>query len=251
MQETYDRIIECILSSGRRLTERTGKIADIGITKKDLTEEDIRIERDLKAIIEPLGEAHSVFAEEENDNYAATDHVWVIDPISGTSTFINGLPHYGIVLTHIYKGESQFAVVYDPSVNELFTAYRGEGAFLNGEKIEVRTQPSNKVILAISSAWHDPEKAEKTKELLSGYDLTDSLGSMAVNYCQVACGRYDGLVSMTKDAFPDFAGCLIVNEAGGKATNFEGDINIRPSDRTFIAGTGSFHQALHSYLCKI
>lgn len=152
MQIDYQKIIDFILTSGKRLATRAGNIADIGITKTDLTEEDLAIERGLKNIISSFGNDHVLYAEEENDLFQKTDNIWVIDPISGTESFIRGLPHYSIVLTHLVKHKAVFAAVYDPSVDELFTAYLNKGAFLNGQPIKV-SQGCDKIILRPSNVW--------------------------------------------------------------------------------------------------
>ena len=84
MEINYKQLLDFIKSSGERLKKRTGKIADIGITKTDLTEEDIAIERGFKNIISSFGNDHILYAEEENDVFNQFENVWVVDPISGT-----------------------------------------------------------------------------------------------------------------------------------------------------------------------
>jgi myo-inositol-1(or 4)-monophosphatase len=72
-----------------------------------------------------------------SNTFTNSENVWIIDPISNTLNFIHGLPHYSVVLSHVYKSELLFAVVYDPSTQEMFTAEKGKGAFLNDIKISV------------------------------------------------------------------------------------------------------------------
>jgi len=98
MAVDYQKVIDFMLVSGKRLVMRAGKIADIGIIKKDLTEEDLAIERGLKEIITSFGSDHALFAEEENDVFQESKNVWAVDPISSTSSFIKGLPHYALWL---------------------------------------------------------------------------------------------------------------------------------------------------------
>ena len=240
-QIDYKKIIDFILLSGKRLSTRAGNIKDIGITKTDLTEEDLAIERGLKEIISSFGNDHSLYAEEENTSFQNSKHVWVIDPISGTINFIQGLPHYSIVVSHLADRKVVFAAVFDPAVNELFTAYAGKGAFLNDKPIRV-SMGSSKIILRPSMAWNDPEVIKRAAEALKNFNIENNRFSMAVNYCAVAAGRADGVAAFTKDSFPEFAGSLIVREAGGIFTNIEGKSNIQPNDRIFLSGNPSCYQ---------
>ena len=246
----YTKILSFIKDSGKRLKERSGKIADIGITKINLTEEDIRIERGFKEILASFGENHVLYAEEENDLFIDNDNVWVADPISGTKCFIKGEPHYAIVIAHVLKGKVVFSAVYDPSVDELFTAYIDRGAFLNDVPIKV-SQGKNKIILRPSSQWKEPEIIKNAEEALTFYEVENNTYSMAVNYCSVACGRFDGIVSFTKDSFPEFAGGFILQQAGGSFTNIHGNSDIASHDRIFIGGNSKVYSEIFSLIKKL
>ncbi len=244
----YQLIIDYVLTTGARLREKTGKLADIGITKKDLTEEDLAIERGFAELISQFGQDHVLFAEEEHDVFSSADHLWVVDPISGTSNIIKGMPHYAIVATHVFKHEPIFTVVYDPSVNELFTAQKGKGAFLNDKAIHVSTNTTAPLSLNFNYffGWKDTIQAHRIWQSLMTHNTYRNKQSFAVNYCNVACGRYDGVVALTKDTFPEFAGSLLIREAGGVFTNATGNDLFNPTDRIFIGG----NPAVHSQLIK-
>lgn len=252
MDTLYKKIIEQVVSSGKRIREKSGKIKDIGITKNNLTEEDIRIERELKQIIKEFNPKHEFYAEEENENFLDADDVWAVDPISGTRVFINGLPHYGIVAAHIHNHEVQFAVVYDPSMDDLYTAYKNKGAYLNRQKISLKkvSSGSPKIIFNLSLGWKDTTTARKIFYALSEFELYRVFGSHAVNDSLVACGKYNGVVCLAKDSFPYFASSLIIREAGGVFTNINGDKNIKPSDRVFIGGDKETYFKLKSVVEK-
>ncbi len=246
MGTLYDTIINQIVSSGKRIREKSGTIQDIGITKAYLTEEDIRIERELKQIVKQSHPRHEFYAEEENDNALDADDVWVVDPISGTHLFITGLPHYATVAAHVHKHEVQFGAVYDPSMDTLYTAYKNRGAYLNGQRISVKDPggASPKVIFNLALGWKDTAIARDTFRQLNGFELYRLLGSHAVNDCLVACGKCNGVVCLAKDSFPYFASSLIIKEAGGLFTNLEGDENIKSTDRVFIGGDRKTYQTL-------
>ena len=246
MRTLYDTIINHIVSSGKRIRDKSGTIQDIGITKAYLTEEDIRIERELKEIVKQSRPRHAFYAEEENDNVLDADDVWVVDPISGTRLLIAGLPHYAIVAAHVHEHEVQFGAVYDPSIDTLYTAYRNRGAYLNGQRISVKDLDgeSPRVIFNLALDWKDTAIARDTFRQLDGFELYRLLGSHAVNDCLVASGKCNGVVCLAKDRFPYFASSLIIKEAGGLFTNLEGDENIKSTDRVFIGGDKKTYQTL-------
>lgn len=252
MNALYKKIIEQIVSSGKRIREKSGKIQDIGVTKKNLTEEDIRIERELKQIVKEFNPKHEFYAEEENENFLEAEDVWIVDPISGTRVFIDGLPHYGIVAAHVHNHEIQFAAVYDPSMDDLYTACRNKGAYLNGQKIFVKNNPEKpRVIFNLSLGWKDTANAKKILYELCDFEFYRVLGSHAVNDSLVACGKYNGVVCLAKDSFPYFASSLLIREAGGIFTNINGEENLKPSDRVFIGGNKETYQKLKSIVEKI
>ncbi len=237
--EKAKQLIEFITESGKRIATKSGNIKDIGILKQYLTEEDLTIERGIKEITSHISGTSSFYAEEEHDNFIDDESVWVCDPISGTKLFIQGLPNYTIVASHISKGEVDFAVVYNPSNGDLYTADSENGAFLNGTRLSITTKPAKRIIFAPTGNGSVSEELIKSiKDKLSeSFEVSPSQGSMAINYCLVASGKFDGVVSITKDSFPEFAGCFIANRAGYTATNISGDKTIKPSDRLFACGS--------------
>jgi len=116
--------------------------------------------------------------------------------------------------------------------------------FLNGKRIKVNQNSQNKIILRISHGWKRPDIAEKIDRTLAGYEIENNRYSMAVNYCRVASGYFDGIISLTKDSFLEFAGGLIIREAGGKFTNLKGQSDITSTDRVFIGGNPKSYEKL-------
>jgi myo-inositol-1(or 4)-monophosphatase len=222
----YNDLIQKIVDLGNQLPSIAGKIADIGEKKQCLTAKDIEIENELSKIILKFEGGHSIYAEELHSNFIKEDNVWVIDPISNTFNFIHGLPHYTIVLSHIHKGVIMFAVVYDPSTKELFTAEKGSGTFLNGQKVSVSKNNDDIALLVgphLSPKGVYREGTLKILERLSKIGNIRTFGSVGLHYAYVACGRVHGAVTKNKDTFPEFAGKLLVEEAGGKFTDFHGN----------------------------
>lgn len=150
------------------------------------------------------------------------------------------------MVAHVVNSVAFFAAVYDPSASNLWTAYKGKGALLNGEKLSVKRESTQKIILKVSDLWKDESILRKISSGLVGYEVEYSTYSCAVNHGLVASGQYDGVIDLAKDSFPEFAGGLIVREAGGQFTNIEGHSEIQPSDRIFIGGNPETYPKLFS-----
>ena len=247
-----NELIEYVVRTGRKLVDKSGKIADIGVKKQYCTEEDIRIERELKELISRMLDNSQFYSEEENYDFIDAESIWIVDPISGTKRFIEGTGHYAIVVSHMQNGKVDFAVVYNPTVDKLYVADKTDGVLINNKRVNILKSNKKKLIYAPSYGWKDIDKVEALKiELKQEYDIYPSQGSFAVNYCLVAEGIFDGVVSLTKDAFPEFAGLFIANKSGLIATNINGDKNIKPNDRVFVCGSEENYEHLLKLTRKI
>lgn len=243
MVDMYKEIVDKIIELGNLLLPVAGNVSDIGEKKSWLTEWDLKIETELTSLINSFSGEHSVFAEEISDTYSEAENVWIIDPISNTVNFIHGLPHYAIVLSHLHKGEVVFAVVYDPSTQELFTAEKGKGTTLNGQKITVSNRTDDLMILVGPHLNPASQYREATLQILTEASLLGTVrtfGSLGVHYAYVACGRVDVALSKNKDTFPEFAGKLLVEEAGGRFTDFSGN-PLTVATHGIIASSGKMH----------
>lgn len=238
MQEVYKQILNFMVKSGQRIKSRAGNIPDIGIAKQWLTEEDVAIERGFKEIISSLGNGHFLYAEEENDNFTRAEHLWVADPISNTRSFIYGLPHYAIVISYLNKGAPMFAAVYDPAMGEMYTAYKDKGAFLNDKQIHVRkSQGKPRLILNISYVgWDSNPIVPELFKLSDKFTAYRNNSSVAVNYGYVATGKFDNFISLVKDVFPEYAGSLLITEAGGVFQTLDMRDSLKTTDRVFVGG---------------
>ncbi len=242
----YKKIIQLSKNKGEKLAKYAGRIKDIGVTKKFLTKLDVEIEREFVKLITSFPGNHAIFAEEENYSHEQAENVWIIDPISSTLNFIRGIPHYAIAASHLIKSKVVFALIYDPSVQELFLAFKGRGATLNGQRIKVSNNNSSEKLLLyeFSSRLFDLQKGlDLMKDLSSFGRVKKSFGSLAVHYSYVACGRVDGAITVNKDTFPEFAGKLLVEEAGGKVSDFRGN-QLTINTRGVIFTNGLIHRKI-------
>jgi len=235
----YPEVLDFIQASGRRIVKQAGTLADIGTKKRFLTDEDLRIERELLTLTQRLFPGDGFLAEEEHDTVPTETSYWVCDPISGTRTFLAGLAHFGIAVARVADGKPVFAAVYDPTMDELFEACAGAGALCNKKPLRVTDAPGPdgpRVLFNLTYEYEAPDEAERIWHDLAGYDTYRNTNSFGVNYGHVAMGRYDGFVSLTKDAFPEVAGSLIVREAGGKFVCLDGGDEVRAAGRRFLGG---------------
>jgi myo-inositol-1(or 4)-monophosphatase len=182
------------------------------------------------AIIEVLHQAyptHAILAEESGAS-GKSDYEWVIDPIDGTANFIHNYPHYAVSIALRHNGVLSQAVIYDPVRNDLFTATRGDGAFLNNRRIRVsrRTKLSECLIGISYPAKPDITIRAIAAEFASLTRATAGIrrtGSAVLDLAYIASGRLDGYLSFGLKPWDLAAGALLVQEAGGLVTDFAGD----------------------------
>ena len=206
------------------------------------------------AIIEVLRQAypqHSILAEESGASgatLAESDYQWIIDPLDGTTNFLHGFPQYCVSIALAVKGAVNHGVIYDPTRNELFTASKGGGAFLNDRRIRV----SKKIQLQdclIGTGFPTRDMHNFERYLAMFKDLTPKCagirrpGAAALDLAYVACGRYDGFWEMGLSAWDMAAGALMIKEAGGLVTDFSGEDGYLTAG-TIIAATPKAFPAL-------
>ena len=185
------------------------------------------------AIIEVISEAypqHTILAEESGHHqasHASDDYLWIIDPLDGTTNFLHGFPHYCVAIGLQHRGQMTQAVVYDPAHNDLFTATRGSGAFLNDRRIRVsKKRDLSKALLNVSVPCRDVEHLEQhwsiLKKLIQNTSAVRHCGAAALDLAYVACGRCDGFWELGLSPWDIAAGSLLVQEAGGLVTDRHG-----------------------------
>ena len=189
-----------------------------------------------QAIIETLLTAypgHGILAEETGNTHGAkhSDYVWIIDPLDGTTNFIHGFPVYCVSIAMAFKGKIEHAVVYDPTRNDLFTATRGRGAFMNDRRIRVSKRTQLKDCLISTGFPFRPGDNFKNYMAMMA-DLmprTAGLrrpGAAALDLAYVAAGFADGFFESGLSIWDVAAGSLLVTEAGGLMGNFTGEADF-------------------------
>lgn len=190
-----------------------------------------------KAIIETLLTAypdHGIWAEESGQREGRgrdRDHVWIIDPLDGTTNFIHGFPVYCVSIALMVKGRIEQAVVYDPTRNDLFCATRGRGAYLNDRRIRVAKRTTLRDSLLSTGFPFRPGDRFKTYMAMLGDVMplcagVRRPGSAALDLAYVAAGFSDGFFEMGLSPWDVAAGSLLVTEAGGLVGNFTGEADF-------------------------
>ena len=189
-----------------------------------------------QAIIETLLTAypgHGILAEESGSEHGAKDSefVWIIDPLDGTTNFIHGLPVYCVSIALAVKGKIEQAVVYDPSRNDLFTATKGRGAYMNDRRIRVskRTQ-LNESLISTGFPFRQGDNFNQYLQMMGDVmQRTAGLrrpGAAALDLAYVAAGYTEGFFELGLQPWDVAAGSLLVTEAGGLVGNFTGEADF-------------------------
>ncbi len=192
-----------------------------------VTEYDLAVEAFLKRELPPLCPGAIFYGEEEAEN-ADPSRGWafIVDPIDGTTNFVRGLRQSAISVALARDGQVEYAVVFDPYKNEMFSARRGGGAFLNGAPIRVSGKPLAEGIFGMGTAIYRREYLEPTmrvtEQLFRRACDFRRLGAAALDLCDVACGRVELFFEYSLCPWDFAAGSLIITEAGGHISTLQG-----------------------------
>ena len=212
-----------------------------------------------QAIIETLLTAypdHGIWAEESGREHGAqhSEFVWIIDPLDGTTNFIHGLPVYCVSIALAVKGKIEQAVVYDPTRNDLFTATKGRGAYLNDRRLRVSKRTQLKDSLISTGFPYRPDSNFSHYLTMMG-DLMQRTaglrrpGAAALDLAYVAAGYTEGFFELGLQPWDVAAGSLLVTEAGGLVGNFTGDADFLEQGEC-LAGTPKVYGQMVSVLGK-
>jgi myo-inositol-1(or 4)-monophosphatase len=221
------------------------------VTEVDQAAEAIIIETLLTAY-----PGHGIWAEESGKEHGAKDSefVWIIDPLDGTTNFIHGLPTYCVSIALAVKGKVEQAVIYDPTRNDLFTATKGRGAYLNNRRIRVakRTELKDCLISTGFPYRHDDDLNTYLRLMGEMIQRTAGLrrpGAAALDLAYVAAGYTDGFFELGLQPWDVAAGSLLITEAGGLVGNFSGESNFL-EQRECMAGNPRIYGQMVATLGK-
>ena len=252
-------ITKACMKASRSLIRDFGEIENLQVSSKGpgdfVTSADKRTER---ILIDELQKAHpeyGIITEETGViNKSNFKNRWIIDPIDGTMNFLNGIPQFAISIGYEEEGEILCGVIFNPIMNELFCAEKGNGAYLNNSRIRVSNKKKITDALLVTGG---PKGASKIKDKIYSEYINVSnnvsnvrkFGSAALDMAYVACGRFDGYWQRELNYWDIAAGIIILKEAGGFISFFEEDINA-PIKKNILATNSSIHEQLKDLIDK-
>lgn len=224
-----DFAIDTARKAGALLKDNVGRIGSIEFkgAVDIVTDVDRKSEALIIDAIKKAFPSHGILAEESPELKQDSPFKWIIDPLDGTTNYSHGFPFFCVSIGLEISGEVVFGVVYDPMMDELFTAEKGKGATLNGKKIAVSAIGElGKSLLATGFPYDLRSSADNNLDFFSEFSLRAQAirraGSAALDLCYIASGRFDGYWEMKLKPWDVAAGSLIVSESGGKITGFSG-----------------------------
>lgn len=257
MTDKYLKVaVEAALKSGHFIKKSVGKIGSISYKSRNniVTDVDKASEAMIIKMISAKFPKHSFLAEESLASGNESSYRWIIDPLDGTSNFARSFPFFCVSIALEHGGALLAGVVYDPMRNELFHASRGGGAYLNKKTIRVsKVKKLADGFLATGFSYKKSKRFESLvsfKRFLMRTMAVRRAGSAALDLAYVACGRFDGFWEMDLNPWDSAAGTLLVTEAGGKVTRFDGT-KYTPYDKDILATNFLIHNQMSKVLVKI
>ena len=244
-------LLQATYAAGEIIKTRFG--GAFGIENKEginnlVTEIDTLAENKIIEIISGQFPDHTLITEETGTIDHQSDYQWIIDPIDGTVNFAHGIPICCVSIALKHKEDLILGAVYNPMMNEFFFAEKGKGAFLNDQAIHVSKKSDfAKACLVTGFPYQWPEGGEHPLRIFDRFVMKGlpvrRLGSAALDLCWVACGRFDGFWELNLQSYDVAAGYLLVEEAGGKVSNFSG-IGYSVFDKQTLATNGVIHDEM-------
>ena len=252
-------IIRACMKASRSLIRDFGELENLQVSSKGpgdfVSSSDKRTE---KILIEELQKAHpeyGIITEESGIiNKSNTKNRWIIDPIDGTMNFLNGIPQFAISVGYEEDNEIKCGVIFNPIMNEMFCAEKGNGAYLNNSRIRVSNKKGLKNALLVTGG---PKGNSKIKDKIFSEYINVSknvsnvrkFGSAALDIAYVACGRFDGYWQRELNYWDIAAGIIILKEAGGFVDFFEDDPKL-PIKKNILASNANIYDELRQLINK-
>jgi myo-inositol-1(or 4)-monophosphatase len=232
MQPMLNIAIRAAHRAGDFIVRKINKLPDLQVEVKARNDFVSEVDREAEArIIEDLLKSypdHGIVAEESGQIEGKGEYRWIIDPLDGTTNYLHGFPQYAVSIACEHRGRLAHGVIYDPFKQELFAASRGDGATLNNRRIRVsKIKSVEGALIGTGFPFKNPADLDEFLQLFSAFFKSASdmrrAGSAALDLAYVAAGRLDGFWESGLNAWDMAAGALIVREAGGIVTDYQGD----------------------------
>jgi myo-inositol-1(or 4)-monophosphatase len=244
--------VEAALAGGDVLSRYYHSESDLQVSYKGIlnlvTEADTESEQTIVRLLRSRFPEASILAEESGRSDGDSAARFVIDPLDGTTNFAHGYPMFAVSIAYEENGHVVCGVVFDPIREELFTASRGGGAFLNGRRLSVsKTKALQQALLVTGFPYDLRDDLEDSLRAFRAFMGVSRAvrrdGSAALDLCYLAAGRFDAFWEEKLGPWDTAAGALIVEEAGGRVTDFFGDA-FHYTEKTIAASNGHLHPAM-------
>jgi len=252
-EQERDVAIEAALQAGNLIRMHAGRLSNEQIKEKSLhnllTVVDDEAQRLIMSILMDVFPAYGFLAEEQTEHHNKPGIArWIIDPIDGTTNFAHGVPPYAVSIALQVEEEVVVGVILDASQDELFTATKGGGFYVNGVKKQVSAHTDLKNALLTTGfpyrEWdHIDAYLDVLRHFMASAQAVRRTGASVIDLAYLAAGRFDGLFKMGYEIWDVAAGSLMIQEAGGMLTDFDGG-DTWLTERRLVASNGLIHQAL-------
>ncbi|HQU45320.1 MAG TPA: inositol monophosphatase family protein [Pirellulales bacterium] len=214
-----------------------------------VTEADLASQQAIREVLLGAFPDHGFLAE-ENEQIASRcdDYRWIVDPLDGTMNYVHAVPNFAVSIALEQRGEVVVGTVYDPVSGECFSAARGRGAWLNGKRLRASGATDLAQALVAVSFSAKVRRDDREIDVMLRAQGTRRMGSSAINLCYVAAGRFDGYWSTSTKIWDIAAGALLVAEAGGVITAFDGGPLAIDRPQFIAASTPELHRELLNLL---
>ena len=250
---------EAARKTGRVLRRDFGEVEQLQVSHKGpsdfVTAADIKAEKTLRAELQKARPRFGFLMEESGEIQGEDGkHRWIIDPIDGTTNFLHGIPHFAISIGLEMEGEMIAGLVYNPIVEEVFWAEKGQGAFLNDKRLRVSARNRmSEAVMATGIPFHGRPGHEPFIDQM-GRVMNDvagirRMGAASLDLAYVAAGRFEGFWEAGLQPWDIAAGVLLVREAGGFVTDFKGDKNVLASGNV-VAANAKLHKQFLDLVVK-
>ncbi len=213
--------------------------------KSFVTAADREAEAAIIAEIQKHFPAHGIMGEESGEKKTDTEYQWVIDPLDGTANFVNGIPLFSVSIAVLKGGAPVAGVVYQPVGDSLYAAEKGKGVSWRGKPVRVSNGGTEHAMISFGPGRKEKERLNRLFSSAEKFVKSKRyLGSCALELAYLARGGTEGFICLGLNRWDYAAGVLLVKEAGGKITDFDGNPRVFGTSDFFIASNGVVHDAL-------
>ena len=220
-----------------------------------VSDADVEAERAIVEVIRAAHPGHEVLGEESHRGDVNAEHLWIIDPLDGTNNFAHRIPHHAVSIAYYREGRAEAGIVYNPARDEWHVAARGQGAFLNGDRVRVADHESlDQSLVGVGFYYNRGAMMEATLEAIG--DLKRRrihgirrFGTASLDLCMVGMGMFGAYFELELSPWDFAAGRLFVEEAGGRVTTCRGaDLPLASTD--ILATNGRLHDVVLDVLAR-